>query len=76
MHEIDQQGAVRLIEALVKQAAWDVMHSKPGSDTRNKTERFFLSKHFSVLTGLDGKSILTRLQAMYDKKHPPKGKRV
>lgn len=75
MKDIDPQGAANLIEAIVRQAAWDVLHSKPNSETRMRTERFFLSRYFTRLTGLDGKIILKQLRAMYDKKHPPKGRR-
>lgn len=76
MHDICQQGAQNLLEAMIRQAAWDVMHNKPGSYIRIDAEIFFSSAWFEALTGFDGKQILKKLQAEYDKKHPPKERRA
>lgn len=76
MHDIDPQGAQNLLQAMIHQAAQDVLHRKPGSYIRIDAENFFRSAWFEKLTGLDGKHILKQLQAEYDKKHPPKERRA
>ena len=76
MHEMDEHSAQILLQAMVRQAAWDVLHSKPGSYVRIEAENFFRSAWFEMLTGLDGNLILQKLLAEYDKKHPPKERRA
>jgi len=74
MTEIDTQGYINLMQALIKQARQDVLQSKPGSVVRVSAEKFLASQHFTALTGLDGKPLLRKLQAEYEQKHN-KGKR-
>lgn len=76
MHDIDEHGAHLLLEGMVRQAAWDVLHSKPGNYVRIEAENFFRSAWFEQLTGLNGSLILQKLLAEYDKKHPPKERRA
>lgn len=62
MHEI---GVENLVEGIVKQAAKDYRKVRDKEESAEKTdlERFFLSKWFHTLTGLDGKLILEKLKA-------------
>ncbi len=78
MKEIDTQGYINLVEAMVKQARQDVLKSKPGSVVRKDAEKFLSSHYFTGLTGLDGKPLLRMLQAEYDEKHKKRigGKRA
>ena len=60
-----ENGVFNLVQAIVKQAAKDyrvVRHEKESYE-KNKLEKFFLSKWFSDLTGLDGEMVLGRLKA-------------
>lgn len=74
--DICDEGAINLVQAIVRHASNDVLRSAPGSEVRKDAERFFLSRWFEVLTmGLDGKVALRDLQAEYDRKHKKKGAR-
>lgn len=63
---IHPKGAEYLVRAIVGQARRDYLDSKPESESRKEVERFFLSGYFEVLTGLEGRNVLKRLQAEYD----------
>lgn len=73
MNDICDEGALCLIQAIVRQAKNDFMHSAPSSEVRKDAERFFQSKWFEVLTSLNGDVALRDLQAEYDRKHKKKG---
>lgn len=62
---IHPKGVEYLVQAIVGQARRDYLDSKPDSESRKEVERFFLSRHFAILTGLDGQVVLKRLQAEY-----------
>ena len=70
--ELDTQGCINLIEAMVKQARYDVLHSKPGSVVRRDAEKFIASQYFTGLTGLEGKPLVQMLQAEYEEKQAKK----
>lgn len=65
---IHPKGVEYLVQAIVAQARRDYLDSKPGSESRKEVERFFLSDHFAILTGLEGRDVLKLLQAEYDEK--------
>lgn len=65
---IHPKGVEYLVQAILEQASRDFFDSKPGSESRKEVERFFLSDHFAILTGLEGQVVLKRLQAEYYKK--------
>ena len=63
-----ENGIYNLVEAIVKQVAKDyrkVRYSEKQDDIceKEKIERFFLSRWFYVLTGLDGEMVLDKLKA-------------
>lgn len=66
---LDPQGVDNLIQAIVDCAINDFMHAPPSSEYRRDAERFFLSEWFEQLTGFNGKDVLKKLQADYDRKH-------
>lgn len=70
--DVDTDGAHALVQAIVRQARVDVLNNKPGHPTRRSAEVFFRSPWFELLTGVDGKPLLKKLQAIYDKRHPKK----
>lgn len=70
--DIDPQGAQNLVQAIVRQARVDVLNNKPGTPARRSAEVFFRSAWFETLTGFNGKPVLKKLQAIYDKRHPKK----
>ena len=61
---LDEEGCLRLAEALVKLAVEDYLRARRCLPCRSARERireiedFFLSEHFRCLTGLDGRTIL------------------
>lgn len=65
---IHPKGAELLVRGIVAQARRDYFDSSPGTCTRQEVERFFLSHHFGILTGLDGHEVLKQLHAEYEKK--------
>ena len=69
MKDIDPQGAENLINGIVRQAKTDFMHGKPDSEMHKDAVKFFRSKYFEVLTGLDGQAFLRQLEKEYEKKH-------
>lgn len=71
---IHPKGVEYLVHAIVAQASRDFFDSKPDSESRKEVERFFLSRHFSMLTGLDGKIVLKNLQEEYNRKHQKRRK--
>lgn len=66
---IHPKGAENLVQAIVTQARRDYLDSKPGSESRKEVEKFFLSDHFAILTGLEGRDVLKHLQSLYDMMH-------
>lgn len=70
--ELDTQGCLSLVEAIVKQARADVVNAKPGSVVRVDAENFFRSEYFTGLTGFDGKPMLKVLQEEYEEKQAKK----
>jgi hypothetical protein len=70
---LNDQGAINLVQAIVKKAMQDFMATTPGSDARKEVEDFFLSDHFQALTGGDGSVVLKTLNEQYEKKRK-KGK--
>lgn len=70
--ELDTNGCLRLVEAIVKQARADVVNAKPGSVVRRDAENFFRSEYFTGLTGFDGKPLLKALQDEYEEKQAKK----
>lgn len=72
--DITDEGYIAICKAIVGRASQDVTKYKPGTQIRVSAEKFFESDWFSTLTGLDGKSILRKLQEEYEskKKRQPK----
>lgn len=70
--ELDTQGCLSLVEAIVKQARADVVNAKPGSVVRVDAENFSRSEYFTGLTGFDGKPMLKVLQEEYEEKQAKK----
>lgn len=66
---IDEQGAIDLIAAVVKQTKRDFMITTPDSYNRKAIEREIMSEHFEILTGLNGSKFVEQLREEYDKKH-------
>ncbi len=79
MMEMDNRGALNLVCAIVKTAVRDWksarrrLKRKPGNMDAERVvkdcERFFRSKHFENLTGMDGKEFLKRLKAQEERMH-------
>lgn len=67
--DIDPQGAENLVQAIVNRAITDYMHAPESSGLRQDAAKFFLSEWFEQLTGFNGKDVLKKLQADYDRKH-------
>lgn len=65
---IDSDGARSLVEAIVNQAKLDVLNYEPDTVVRRDAEKFFNSKWFESLTGLNGKPILRELRIESAKK--------
>ena len=65
---IHEQGAIKLVQAIVERAVKDYMVTKPGSYERKEVEDFFLSDYFEALTGSDGSVMLEQLQNRYNEK--------
>lgn len=69
---LDDHGAEVLVQNIVRQAAWDWRNAKRSLARRPDNvfaqgvvldcEQFFLSEYFSYLTGLNGKTILAKLE--------------
>lgn len=59
--ELDTQGCLHLLEALVKAASQDYLRSPEDSRVHKEAEQFFKSQYFFDLTGHDGRLILKRL---------------
>ena len=57
-------GIARLRNAVVMQAVKDYKNDK---NKREECERFFLSKHFAMLSDLDGKVIVNALKERIEK---------
>lgn len=76
LQTIHDQGVVNLIAAIVGRAREDVLHYPPSSYYRIDAERFFESDYFAVLTELDGKTILRKLQAEYQRRKKKEGKKI
>ena len=66
---INDEGAIRLVEAIVDRTVTDFMVTTTGNDSRRNIEREILSDHFEALTGLKGSELLKKLNEKYDKKH-------
>ena len=67
--DINEEGFVNLVKAIVAQASRDVLDYSPATSLRRGAEEFLASEYFHSLTGLDGFEILCKLQDEYDKKH-------
>lgn len=65
---IHPEGYTNLVCAIVRRARQDIMLSSPGTHFREDAEQFFLSGGFESLTGLDGKVMLDKIRAEYDRK--------
>ena len=76
LKDLDTIGAENLVNAIIRQAKTDYMHGKPDSELHKDAERFFKSKYFEVISGLDGHAVLRDLKEAYDKKHQKKRKGV
>lgn len=63
LEELDETGAVRLIEGIVEQAARDYRRAKKiGAKWLKKDcEKFFKSAYFERLTGLNGRAVVEAL---------------
>lgn len=59
---IHPKGVFNLVNGILAQASRDFFSSKPDSSERREVERFFRSRYFALLTGLDGKAALKQLQ--------------
>ena len=80
--ELTDDGVQRLIEHVVHQASMDYWRArgsriKAGGEEKSgletDCERFFRSKWFHTLTGMDGRPILEELQRRIDRgDHPPR----
>lgn len=68
--KISDEGFTALVAAIVQRASEDVKKFSPGSLYRVDAEKFFLSEHFSALTGMDGKTVLQNLLKEREKKKP------
>lgn len=66
--ELDTQGCLALVEAMVKVASQDFLTAPAGSKVSEDAVRFFKSKYFTTLTGADGKAVLKRLEKQRDAK--------
>ena len=66
--EMFDSGCVRLIEAIVRQAAKDYLRAAKCRNSRRRAARmreaagFFRSDYFRRLTGTDGEKILKRIR--------------
>ena len=65
-------GVIRLIEAIVRQAAKDHLaalrrHDRKGAARLRETRAFFRSAYFSRLTGISGEHLLQRIEKEAEK---------
>ena len=65
-------GVIRLIEAIVRQAAKDHLaalrrHDRKGAARLRETRAFFRSAYFSRLTGISGEHLLQRIEEEAEK---------
>ena len=65
-------GVIRLIEAIVRQAAKDHLaalrrHDRKGAARLRETRAFFRSVYFSRLTGISGEHLLQRIEKEAEK---------
>ena len=65
-------GVIRLIEAIVRQAAKDHLaalrrHDRKGAARQRETRAFFRSAYFSRLTGISGEHLLERIEKEAEK---------
>lgn len=67
--DLDTNGCIALIQALVNRARLDFMVAKPGSSLRKELEQFFRSGYFETLTGCNGEALLDKLRKEYNKLH-------
>lgn len=65
---IHPKGVENLVKAILAQASHDFFESKPFTTERKEVERFFRSSYFALLTNLDGKAALKRLQNLENNK--------
>lgn len=72
---LNTDGCLELVKAIIHQAKRDFMRTKPGTSAREEVEDFFLSEHFEGLTGVDGKVVLPVLHQEYNKKHAKEKKK-
>lgn len=70
---ISDEGFEALVAAIVHLASEDVKKFSPGTLYRVDAEKFFLSEHFSALTGMDGKTVLRNLLTKREKKPDTRG---
>lgn len=64
--ELDTHGCLALVEAMVKAASDDFLKSPADSEVSEDAAKFFRSKYFTTLTGVDGKIVLKQLEKQRD----------
>ena len=73
--ELNTEGCIQLVSAIVNRAKLDYMRTKPGSPARQEVEEFFTGGIFERLTGFDGQDALSRLRNTYYQKNNKRFKR-
>lgn len=80
LEEISDEGALRLVEHILHQASMDYWRARGNrikagvtepSGLETDCERFFRSRWFETLTGLNGKPILEELKSRIDRGDRP-----
>lgn len=74
--DLNTEGCIQLVNAIVTRAKLDYMRTKPGTTARREVEEFFTCGMFDRLTGLDGEEALAILRSNYYKNKRIKIKRV
>ena len=74
--DLNTEGCIQLVNAIVTRAKLDYMRTKPGTDARRAVENFFTDGMFDKLTGLDGEEALALLRSNYYKQKRIKIKRI
>ena len=74
--DLNTEGCIQLVNAIVTRAKLDYMRTKPGTTARQEVEDFFTGGMFDRLTGLDGEEALAILRSNYYKNKRIKMKRV
>lgn len=74
--DLNTEGCIQLVNAIVTRAKLDYMRTKPGTKARQEVEEFFTGGMFDRLTGLDGEEALMMLRNNYYRNKRIKIKRI